>query len=198
MYANTKKQTQANMKKLTTAMVRRVPRIVGKRASEKYNLPASEFYPPSHKVKTDRKTGVKTKVRKAGMVKINGETLDDLTFTWEARRLTIQRFKMKPNKVPNKPHEPYDITFSVLRGSQQKVQDRETVMGHRVRFFVQDLKGVVQALYATTDRSSELNRKIYGVAKTVSTPIMVSNKDVEQNYLKDINEELKAQIKKLR
>ena len=114
MYSGIKKQSQANMKKLTTAMVRRVPRIVGKRASERYSLPASDFYPPAHKVKTDRKTGQKIQVKKAGWVKIRGETLDDLTFMWEARRLTVQRFKMKPAVVPEKPQKPYDITFSVF------------------------------------------------------------------------------------
>ena len=197
MYSNIKKDSQEKMKKLTTAMVRKVPRMVGKRASERYNLPASEFYPPNHKVKTDRKTGQKTQVKKAGWVKIKGDTLNNLTFTWEARRLTVQRFKMKPNAVPKKPNEPYDITFSVLRGSQQKLENT-TVMGHDVRFFVQDLKGVVQALYATNDRSSALNRKIAGVAKTLSTPIMISNPDVEKEYLKDINKEIELQIKKLR
>lgn len=188
MYANTKKQTQENMKKLTTHMVRRVPRMVGKRASERYNLPASEFYPPNHKVKTDRKTGKKTQVKKAGWVKIKGETLDDLTFTWEARRLTVQRFKMKPNAVPKNPQEPYDITFSVLRGTRQTLNN-----DGQYRHFVQDLKGVIQALYARQGQ-----RKISGVAKTLSVPIMIDNENVKPNILKDINAELEAQIKKLR
>ncbi len=197
MYSNIKKDSQEKMKKLTTAMVRKVPRMVGKRASEKYNLPASDFYPPSHKIKTDRKTGEKLRVKKAGQVKIKGDTISNLEFTWESRRLTVQRFKMKPNSVPKKPNEPYDITFSVLRGSQQKVEDTK-VLGNDVRFFIQDLRGVVQAVYATNDRSSALNRKIAGVAKTLSVPIMIDNKDVKPNIQKDINKELETQIKKLR
>jgi hypothetical protein len=188
MYANTKKQTQENMKKLTTHMVRRVPRMVGKRASERYSLPASDFYPPNHKVKTDRKTGEKKTVKKAGLVKIKGETLEDLTFTWEARRLTVQRFKMKPNAVPKKPQEPYDITFSVLRGLRQTLRDNG-----QYRHFVQDLKGVTQALYARQG-----SRKIEGVAKSLSVPIMIDNANVRPKILKDINAELEAQIKKLR
>jgi hypothetical protein len=171
--------------------------MVGKRASERYNLPASEFYPPSHKVKTDRKTGQKLKVKKAGQVKIKGDTISNLEFMWESRRLTVQRFKMKPNAVPKNPREPYDITFSVLRGSQQRVEDTK-VLGNDVRFFVQELKGVTQALYATNDRNSSLNRKIAGVAKTLSVPIMIDNKDVKPNIQKDINKELVEQIKKLR
>lgn len=192
MYSGIKKQSQANMKKLTTAMVRRVPRIVGKRASERYSLPASDFYPPAHKVKTDRKTGQKIQVKKAGWVKIRGETLDDLTFMWEARRLTVQRFKMKPAVVPEKPQKPYDITFSVLRGSRQTL-DSNYKGARNMRFFIQDLKGVTQALIAMQGE-----RKIKAVAKTLSVPIMIDNENVKPNILKDINAELEAQIKKLR
>lgn len=192
MYSNLKKQSQKNMQILTKQMVRKVPRIVGKRASERYSLPASDFYPPNHKVKTDKKTGQKIQVKKAGWLKIKGETLDDLTFKWESRRLTVQRFKMKPAVVPEEPQKPYDITFSLLRGSRQTIQDNYTSTRF-MRFFVQDLKGVVQALVAM-----EGERKIKGVAKTLSVPIMIDNENVKPKILEDINKELEAQIKKLR
>lgn len=188
MYSDTKKRTQENMKKVTTNMTRKVPRIVGKVASKRYSLPASDFYPPIHKVKTDRKTGKKSKVKKAGWVTVHGETLDDLFFTWEGRRLTVQRFKMKPSAVPEKPREPYDITFSVIRGSKQTLRN-----GGKYRHFVQELKGVTQALYAIED-----NRKIAGVAKTLSVPIMIDNQEVRPKIQEEINRELAEQIKKLR
>lgn len=192
-YSAVKKESAENMRKITTAMARKVPRIVGKRVAERYSIPASEIYPPAYKVKTDRKTGAKTRVKKAGSVKVTGETLDELTFTWESRRLTVQRFKMKPSAVPKNPHEPYDITFSVLRGSRQTLGRTD-----KYRFFIQNLHGVVQALYATNDRSSALNRKIAGVAKTLSVPIMIDNSNIKDKWRADINSELELQIKKLR
>lgn len=191
LYADEKKRARENMQKVTKQMARKVPRITGKRVSERYNIPASEVYPPSHKVKTDRKTGIKTKVKKATSVKIKGDTLDNLNFTWESRRLTVQRFKMKPKAVPKRPQKPYDISFEVLRGKQQGFKDTSR------RFFVQDIKGVIQAVSATNNRSAALNRKIDRVEKTLSVPIMIDNAEVNKAIYRDINATLLEEIKKV-
>ena len=192
LYADTKATAQDNMKKLTKQMVRRVPRLAGKRVAERYNIPANEVYPPAHKVKTDRETGTKREVKKLAKVKVKGDTLDSVSFTWEGRRPTVQRFKMKPAAIPENPRDKYDITFSVLRGQRQTLENNE-----QFRYFVQNIKGVVQAVYAHNDRSPAVNRKIAGVAKTVSVPIMLDQKNVNAKIRRDINETMLAEIKRL-
>ena len=191
LYAAEKKRAGENMRRLTDKMARNVPRIVGKRVSERYNIAASEVYPPEFKVKTDRKTKAKKWVKKAAKVTVRGDNLGNLNFYWEARRLTVQRFKMKPGAIPKKPREPYDISFSVLRGSRQNVAD-EYAHGRNMRFFIQELKGVTQALVAIED-----SRKIAGVAKTLSVPVMIDNQEVNANVYRDINAALLEEIKKL-
>lgn len=191
MYANERNRARENMRKVTKQMARNIPRIAGKRVSERYNIPASEIYPPAFKVKTDRKTGIKTKTKKAATVKVKGETLDTLNFTWESRRLTVQRFKMKPKAVPKNPQKLYSVSFSVLRGQQH------TLEGNDRRYFVQDIKGVVQAVSATNNQSAALNRKIDRVEKTLSVSIMIDNQIVNRNIYRDINEQMLQEIKKV-
>lgn len=192
LYAKTRATARDNMRKLTKQMVRRVPRIAGKRVSERYNIPATEVQPPAHKVKTDRATGTKREVKKLARVKVKGETLDSISFTWEGRRPTVQRFKMKPSIVPENPRESYDITFSVLRGQRQSLDSDE-----KYRYFVQNLRGVVQAVYAYNDRSPAMNRKIAGVAKVLSVPVMIDNKNVKPLIQRDINKVMLEEIRKL-
>lgn len=193
MYKRTKETSKERMKKLTTLAARRVPRLVGKRVAERYNISAVEVYPPKYKVKTDRHTKTKYNVVKLSNVRITGETLDTLAFVWEGRRGTVQRFKMKPNAVPKNPREPYDITFSVLRGKTQALKRTDDV-----RYFVQEVKGVVHAVYASNNRSSALNRKIQGIAKTISVPIMIDNENVQPNVQRDINKLMEDEIRKLK
>jgi hypothetical protein len=191
MYAQEKARARENMQKLTKQMARKVPRIAGKRVSERYNLPASEVYPPEFKVKTDRKTKAKTYKKKAAKVTVRGDNLGNLNFYWEARRLTVQRFKMKPNAVPKKTREPYDITFSVLRGSTQTVNSNYEG-AKNMRFYIQNLKGVVQALVSIGG-----SRKIAGVAKTLSVPVMIDNEEVNTLIYRDINKTLLEEIKRI-
>ena len=192
LYAKTRDTARDNMQKLTKQMARRVPRLAGKRVAERYNIPANEVQPPAHKVKTDRATGAKREVKKLARVNVKGDTLDSISFTWEGRRPTVQRFKMKPTTVPENPRESYDITFSVLRGERQALENDE-----KFRYFVQDLRGVVQAVYAYNDRSPAVNRKIAGVAKVLSVPIMIDNKNVRPLIRRDINDLMLKEIKRL-
>jgi hypothetical protein len=191
LYSAEKRRARENMRRLTDKMARNVPRMVGKRVAERYNIAASEVYPPEFKVKTDRKTKAKRRVKKAARLTVRGDNLGNLNFYWEARRLTVQRFKMKPGSVPTKQGAPYNITFSVLRGSRQNVAD-EYAHGQNMRFFIQELKGVTQALVAIEGR-----RKIAGVAKTLSVPVMIDNQEVNANIYRDINSAMMDEIKKL-
>jgi hypothetical protein len=179
------------MQKLTKQMVRRVPRLVGKRVAERYSIPANEVYPPAYKVKTDRGTGAKTKVAKLSKVNIKGDDLDTLAFTWEGRRPTLQRFKPKPNSVPDQ-RGLYDITFSVLRGQRQTLEAPEGF-----RNFVAELNSGVHIVYATNNRNSALNRKIIDPVRAVSVPIMIDQKDVKKNIQRDINETMLKELKAL-
>ena len=134
-------------------------------------------------------TKEKTKVKKAAKLRIEGETLDTLNFTWESRRLTVQRFKMKPQKVPKKPQQPYDVTFSVLRGAQQSFKPTA-----ERRYFVQDIKGVVQAVSARNDYAP---RKINRIEKTLSVSIMIDHPEVNANIYRDVNKEMAKEIKRI-
>lgn len=187
----TRDESRENMQKLTKQMVRRVPRLVGKRVAERYNIPANEVYPPAYKVKTDKGTGAKTKVNKLSQVNIKGEDLETLAFTWEGRRPTLQRFKPTPNKIP-KNREPYDITFSVLRGQRQTLEAPEGF-----RNFVAELNSGVHIVYATNNRSSPLNRKIIDPVRAASVPVMIDQKDVRANIQRDINETMLKELKAL-
>jgi hypothetical protein len=206
MFSDVKKESQENMKKLTKHMVRRVPRMVGKRVSEKYNIPASEIYPPMFKVKTDKVTKEKKKVAKLGRVKIHGETLDTLTFTWEGKSIPLTRFKVKPatmEALPEHPTiEPYDISFEILRGKRETLKADDSqfpniYFGKRQysnrRIFIANLSSGATPVY-----SHDKSRKITGRIGGLSVPAMVNDFDVERLYQKDINKELEAQIKKLR
>lgn len=187
----TRDEARTNMQKLTKQMVRRVPRLVGKRVSERYNIPANEIYPPAYKVKTDKGTGAKRKINKLSKMNIKGEDLESLVFTWEGRRPTLQRFKPKPNKVLNN-KEPYDITFSVLRGERQTLEAPEGF-----RNFVAELNSGVHIVYATNNRSSAMNRKIIDPVRAVSVPVMIDQKDVRENIQRDINETMLKELKAL-
>ena len=180
---------KARMKKITKQMVRDVPRMAGKRVSERYNIPASEIYPPQFKVKTNKETGAKYKVKKAAGVKITGETLDTINIEWTGRRLTIQRFKMKP-KTPTR-KEGAAVSFEILRGKRKALESN----GER-RYFVQNIKGVTQGVSATNNKGKVLNRKIDRIEKTLSIPIMIDNETVNKNIHKDINEKLKVLLNK--
>lgn len=192
LYAKTRETARDNMKKLTKIMVRSVPRIAGKRVSERYNIPAAEVKPPYHKIKIDKASGEEIKKKKLARVLVKGDTLESLEFEWQGRRPTVQRFKMKPSTVPENPRESYDITFSVLRGQRQSLEKDE-----KFRYFVQDIRGVVQAVYAHNDRSSRGNRKIAGIAKVLSVPIMIDNKNVKPLIYRDINGMMLKEIKRL-
>lgn len=187
----TRKESQENMKVLAKQMVRKVPRIVGKEVSKRYNIPANEVYPPAYKVKTVKGADAKVKIKKLSKVNIQGEDLESLAFTWEGRRPTLQRFKPKPNRVMGN-REPYDISFSVLRGERQTLEAPEGF-----RNFVAVLNSGTHIVYATNNRSAAMNRKIIDPVRAISVPIMIDQKDVNESIRRELNKTLLDEIKRI-
>jgi hypothetical protein len=166
-------------------MRRDVPRLVGKRVAERYNIKATECQPPEHKVTVSKKTGQKKSVRRATAVKTSGETLETLSWVWTGRRLTAQRFSMKPGGIPSNKAR-YDISFTVLRGKEERLESDEGRI-----YFINDLRGVRQAMSRKTD-----GRKIDRVEKTTSIPVMIDNENLQPLIQRDINERLEDRLNK--
>lgn len=183
------KEVVSPVKKATGATIRDlkrdVPRIVGKRVAERYNIKASELQPPQHKVTVSKKTGNKKVTHRASAVKIQGETLETLSWTWTGNALTASRFTMKPGGIPSNKQK-YNITFSVLRGRETKLESND----ERV-FFINNLHGVRQALSRKVG-----SRKIDRVEKTVSIPVMVDNENIQPLIQRDVNERLADRLNK--
>ena len=170
---------------------RDVPATVAKAVSKRYNLKTSEMKPPAVKVNVD-KNGNKYKLKKAVEVRVDGEDLDSMAVVYRGRRLTVQRFNMNPKKPVNFTGRPghrkrakKDIQATVLRGKRSSVK----MNGHRT--FIANVRGVNQAVHA-----KEGVRKIDFVAKTLSVPIMVDNKEVRKDINKGINETVSKSLKR--
>jgi hypothetical protein len=177
------------VKKATGATVRDlrrdVPRIVGKRVAERYNLKSSEVQPPEHKVTISKKTGEKKVTNRATAVKITGETLETLSWTWTGRNLTAARFSLKPGGILSNKQK-YTPSFTVLRGKEERLEsDDERV------YFINNLKGVRQALSRKAD-----GRKIDRVEKTMSIPVMIDNEKIQPLIQRDVNERLEDRLNK--
>ena len=170
---------------------RDVPATVAKAVSKRYNLKTSEMKPPAVKVNVD-KNGNKYKSKKAVEVRVDGEDLDSMAIVYRGRRLTVQRFNMNPKKPVGFTGRPghrkrvkKDIQATVLRGKRSSVK----MNGHRT--FIANVRGVNQAVHA-----KEGDRKIDFIAKTLSVPIMIDNKEVRKDINKGINETVSKSLKR--
>ena len=191
VWKNMKAEQKKKMGLVMRDMRRDVPAVVANAVHNKYNIKTSEIKPPAVSVKVD-KDGNKIKVKKAASVRVDGEDLESMAVTYRGRRLTVQRFSMTPKK-------PVKFTGRTGRKTRAKTPVQATIQkGKRTnikysgrRTFVQNVRGVNQALYA-----KDGSREIEMVAKTLSVPIMVDNKAVRKEINKGINERIEKSLKK--
>ena len=191
VYKDLKADQKKKMGLVMRDLRRDVPATVAKAVSKRYNIKTSEMKPPAVKVNVD-KNGNKYKSKKAVDVRVDGEDLESMAVVYRGRRLTVQRFNMNPKKPANFTGRPghrkrakKDIQATVLRGKRSSVK----MNGHRT--FIANVRGVNQAVHA-----KEGNRKIDFVAKTLSVPIMVDNKEVRKDINKGINETVSKSLKR--
>lgn len=191
VYKELKTEQEKKMGLVMRDCRRDVLAAVAKTVSKRYNLKTSEMKPPAVKVNVD-KNGNKYKSKKAVDVRVDGEDLDSMAIVYRGRRLTVQRFNMNPKKPANFTGRPghrkrakKDIQATVLRGKRSSVK----MNGHRT--FIANVRGVNQAVHA-----KEGNRKIDFVAKILSVPIMVDNKEVRKDIHKGINETVSKSLKR--
>lgn len=78
-------------------MKARAPTQVAKAVTEVYNISATELKPPTTKTKIDE-NGDKKQIRKAGSVRIEGDSIQSLRLVYHGRLLTPLKFGMQPKK----------------------------------------------------------------------------------------------------
>lgn len=191
VYKDLKSEQKKKMGLVMRDLRRDVPAAVANAVSKRYNLKTSEMKPPAVKVNVD-KNGNRYKSKKAVDVRVDGEDLDSMAIVYRGRRLTVQRFGMTPKKpigfTGRKGHRKRakkDVQATVLRGKRSTVK----MGGHRT--FVANVRGVNQAVHA-----KDGSRDIDFIAKTLSVPVMVDNKDVRKDINKGINETVKKSMKR--
>ena len=191
VYKDLKAEQKKKMGLVMRDCRRDVPAVVAKAVSKRYNLKTSEMKPPAVKVNID-KSGNKYKSKKAVEVRVEGENLDAMAVVYRGRRLTVQRFNMNPKKPVNFTGRPghrkrakKTVQAIILRGKRSPVK----MNGHRT--FIANVRGVNQAVHA-----KEGQRKIDFIAKTLSVPIMVDNKEVRKDINKGINETVSKSLKR--
>ena len=114
----------------------------------------------------------KTDLKKAGTIKVSGQTIADFKLYYEGRRLTPLHFGMTPKELPN--NKKYRI--------YQKVKKNRTILAKP------DKQGYVPFLAPASKGSSRIipfqrqkdSREIEKVFKTVSLPQMVDNTQVRE------------------
>ena len=191
-----KEDTKKRMGLVMRDLRRDVPAVVANAVSAKYNIKTSEMKPPYVKTSVD-KTGKKKSTAKAAKVRIEGEEIGNMSLVYEGRPLTAGRFKMNPKrpvkakgKKGNKKREKVQVTAEIQKGRRTVVQAPRKHSGGRV--FVQNIKGVMQAVYTEDVKS----RDIGGIVKTLSVPVMIDQDDVRKVIDKGINERVGRSVKR--
>lgn len=121
----------------------RAPSWVAQEVTKVYTIPISEVRPATKK-------DMENNVKKAGSIKVRGETLERMQITYTGRRLTPIHFKMKPTEpsellksydaVPSAgiqisgnrkakvamvhQRKPYDITLTIKRGQTKALRGK--------------------------------------------------------------------------
>ncbi len=142
--------------KTISDMKNRAPGKVADAVRSVYNIKKTEITPS--KKKTD--------LKKAGTIRIKGQTIADLTLQYEGRRLTPLHFNMKPTESPQK-NKKYEIS--------QKVKKKREKLSNP------DGKGYVPFLAPARKGSNRIipfqrkadERDIEKVFRTTSLPQMI-------------------------
>lgn len=166
------------LKATNTDLRRRVPGKVADEVRTIYNIKKSEITPAG-------KSAAAAKKRKAGSIRIEGETVSDLNLVYRGRPLTPTHFSMTPKKPPargGKKRRRRQITAEIKKGKRKS-------LGSKV--FLGSTGG---AGYIPYKRKGPKRYPIEAV-KTVSLPQMVSNETVSKRIGDDINEMLAARLR---
>ena len=165
------KATNADLK-------RRVPGKVADEVRSIYNIKKSEITPAG-------KSAAAAKKRKAGSVRIEGESVSDLSIVYRGRPLTPTHFSMTPKKPPargGRKRRSRQITAEIKKGKRKS-------LGPKV--FLGSTGG---AGFIPFKRKAARRYPIEAV-KTVSLPQMVSNETVSKRIGQDINELIESRLR---
>ena len=160
-------------------MKKRSPGKIADAVRSEYNIKKAEIMPSKQK----------TDLKKAGKIKITGQTISELSLTYEGRLLTPLHFGMQPKTLPEKKKK-YKIT--------QKVKKKKETLSSP------DAEGYIPFLAPAKKGSDRIipfqrkegSRDIEKVFKTVSLPEMIGpNQDgkggnpfVREKINKDLGE----------
>lgn len=178
------KAAQKVLKATTSDMSRRAPGKVADDVRTVYNIGKSEVTP------TNTKSAKKPK-RKAGTIKVKGDSVSSLEITYTGRVLTPTHFGMTPKKPPKRPKgkrrdKRKPITAQIKKG-QRKALHSKAFLGSNGGSGYIPFKRTDAAIRRHTAYPIE-------AIKTVSLPQMVDNRNVQALIRKDINKMLKDRL----
>ena len=177
---------QTNGKKAISATVKdlksRAPAWIAQEVVNAYNIKKSEITPS--------KSGGK----RAGSIKIAGETIESLTFTYSGRLLTPVHFGMSPKSPPA--GKKYTIKATILKG-QKKTIGKYLTTRTRGGPYSGRSHNILMSTGSTTEGGTPYipfqrmskDRKDIKKFTTVSVPQMVGNKQVGEAIIGRLNEE---------
>lgn len=180
------KLAQKVLKYTTSDMRRRVPTIVASEVVGVYNLKKKEITPSN-------RSDIKKGARKAGRVKITGETVSDLRIAYVGHKLSIARFGMKPRTREEQ------MNSGKRRKTVKAKVERGKVRTFRKSFIAKTKPQHKQELGVETPEIAFIRkgRKRLPIAavKVLSVPEMIDEQRVRPDITKGVQELLSKRLK---
>lgn len=181
------------MKRIISDARSRVPGWVATEVTKVYNIKKSEITPSK----------VGKAAKKAGHVRVTGDTIDSLQIVYTGRVLTPTHFGM----TPRTPRDSYTLKAEIIKGKKSVLGQKKKLTKEQRAALGKNFRRQGQrrspnspimlmrtgSTYIPFQRKSP-NRKDVDAIKTISMPQMVSSERTSANINRAINEGLEKRI----